>query len=216
MMHIMNIMNIMISGYESLYTHLHGSDIFSSWKVWSQFRSRPGLQICRCLASDLEGRDFVEIYHSWGIPPPFDWVYFSESILSTFTVICDEDVFRVAGTQWLQCGLCCAQLRRFGEDWSTFERFFFLAGSFCVMEWGKQFCFLFATLLCEFVLLFRAFLYLFHGGWFVEFDFSVFFYINQLRTCGWCEGFSSWVEDRNSHDTVDARNPAGPGTSQTL
>lgn len=127
MMHIMNIMNIMISGYESLYTHLHGSDIFSSWKVWSQFRSRPGLQICRCLASDLEGRDFVEIYHSWGIPPPFDWVYFSESILSTFTVICDEDVFRVAGTQWLQCGLCCAQLRRFGEDWSTFERFFFFS-----------------------------------------------------------------------------------------
>ena len=51
---------------------------------------------------------------------------------------------------------------------------FFLAGSFCVMEWGKQFCFLFATLLCEFVLLFRAFLYLFHGGWFVQFNFSVF------------------------------------------
>ena len=100
------------------------------------------------------------------------------------------------------------------EDLSTFERFLF---SWILLCHGMREAVLFfvcnlivwicPTVSCIFVLV----------PWWVVRSIQFFrVFINQVRMCGWCEGFSSWVQDRNSHDTLDARNPAGPGTSQTL
>ena len=120
----------------------------------------------------VECRDFVEIYHPWEIPP-FDWVFlkqFYPKFHSDLRWGCIRSRRDPVAAMWAMLRPVTSGPARICQLLNGF----FLAGSFCVMEWGKQFCFLFATLLCEFVLLFRAFLYLFHGGWFVQFNFSVF------------------------------------------